>query len=94
MNEIAIFIEDRIQEISDELIKQLESRHSELSYEDVFGLYLFSLDEFLANFLEGGEDQLKLSQRIILNIFTALENERNSSMIAALTTKKMRLTAG
>ena len=46
-----MFIQDRIQLISDERINSLEKQHDLLNYESVFELYVFELDEFLSNFI-------------------------------------------
>lgn len=49
-------------------------------------IYLYELDEFLHNFIENGDvKQLEICKQIVLSIFSALENEDNSSIIKNLT---------
>ncbi|EAR93675.2 4-hydroxybenzoate polyprenyl transferase family protein (macronuclear) [Tetrahymena thermophila SB210] len=85
-NEIQIYIQDRIQFISDEIIKKLSEEHYMLSYQEYFMIYLYELDEFLHNFIENGDvKQLEICKQIVLSIFQALENEENGSIIKNLT---------
>ncbi|KAL4512055.1 hypothetical protein ABPG72_005057 [Tetrahymena utriculariae] len=85
-NEIQIYIQDRIQFISDEIIKKLSEEHYMLSYQEYFMMYLYELDEFLHNFIENGDvKQLEICKQIVLSIFQALENEENGTIIKNLT---------